>query len=39
MYTVRQISEKDYPGLGAIKKYSIKNHFELMDRILHDRED
>lgn len=36
---VRQISEKDYPGLGAIKKYSIKNHFELMDRILHDRED
>lgn len=36
---VEQISGKDYPGLGAIKKYSIKNHFELMDRILHERED
>lgn len=36
---VRQISEKDYPGLGAIKKYSIKNHFELMSRILHEKED
>ena len=36
---IEQISGKDYPGLGAIKKYSIKNHFELMDRILHDRED
>lgn len=36
---VRQISGKDYPGLGAIKKFSIKNHFELMDRILHERED
>lgn len=36
---IEQISGKDYPGLGAIKKYSIKNHFELMDRILHERED
>lgn len=36
---IEQISGKDYPGLGAIKKYSIKNHFELMERILHERED
>ena len=36
---IEQISGKDYPGLGAIKKYSIKNHFELMDRILYERED
>ena len=36
---IEQISGKDYPGLGAIKKYSIKNHFELIERILHERED
>ncbi len=36
---IEQISGKDYPGLGAIKKYSIKNHFELMERILHEMED
>lgn len=36
---VDQISTREYPGLGAIKKYSIKNHFELMSRILHERED
>lgn len=36
---VNQISAMNYPGLGAIKKYSIKNHLELMNRILHERED
>lgn len=36
---VRQISGIGYPGLGAIKKFSVKNHFELMSRILHERED
>lgn len=36
---VDQISQLSYPGLGAIKKYSIKNHFELMSRILHEKED
>lgn len=36
---VDQISSKDYPGLGAIKKFSIKNHIELMSRILHEKED
>lgn len=36
---VIQISTMSYPGLGAIKKYSIKNHLELMNRILHERED
>ena len=36
---VEQISNIGYPGLGAIKKYSIKNHFELMSRILHEKED
>ena len=36
---IEQISGKDYPGLGAIKKYSIKNHFELIERVLHERED
>ncbi len=36
---VRQISGMGYPGLGAIKKFSVKNHFELMSRILHERED
>ena len=36
---VNQISSMGYPGLGAIKKYSIKNHFELMSRILHEKED
>ena len=36
---VDQIIAKGYPGLGAIKKYSIKNHFELMSRILHEKED
>lgn len=36
---VNQLSSMSYPGLGAIKKFSIKNHFELMSRILHERED
>ena len=36
---VSQISSMSYPGLGAIKKFSIKNHFELMSRILHEKED
>ncbi len=36
---VQQISGMSYPGLGAIKKFSIKNHFELMGRILHEKED
>ena len=36
---VDQITQLSYPGLGAIKKYSIKNHFELMSRILHEKED
>lgn len=35
---VRQISGMGYPGLGAIKKFSVKNHFELMSRILHEME-
>lgn len=36
---VNQISSLGYPGLGAIKKYSIKNHLELMSQILHGKED
>ena len=36
---IRQLVVGGYPGLGAIKKYSIKNHFELMSRILHEKED
>ena len=36
---IEQISSIDYPGLGAIKKFSIKNHFELMSRLLHEKED
>lgn len=36
---IRQLVAGSYPGLGAIKKYSIKNHFELMNRVLHERED
>lgn len=36
---IRQLVTGNYPGLGAIKKYSIKNHLELMSRILHERED
>ena len=36
---VRQMFGMGYPGLGAIKKFSVKNHFELMSRILHERED
>lgn len=36
---VEQIASLSYPGLGAIKKYSIKNHLELMNRILHEKED
>lgn len=26
--------QEKYPGLGVIKKLSIKNHLELMDKIL-----
>ncbi|MGM9737341.1 MAG: sce7725 family protein [Candidatus Cryptobacteroides sp.] len=36
---VDQITNQGYPGLGAIKKFSIKNHLELMSRILHEKED
>ena len=36
---IRQIVSGGYPGLGAIKKFSIKNHLELMNRILHEKED
>lgn len=36
---IRQLVAGGYPGLGAIKKFSIKNHFELMSRILHEKED
>lgn len=35
---VEQIMSSGYPGLGAIKKFSIKNHFELMSRILQAKE-
>lgn len=35
-YAVTQISSRDYPGLGAIKKFSIKNHFELVSRLLQE---
>lgn len=35
---VNQMAGLSYPGLGAIKKYSIKNHLELMSRILQERE-
>lgn len=35
---VLQLIESEYPGLGAIKKFSIKNHLELMSRILHKKE-
>lgn len=38
-HAVDQITSHDYPGLGAIKKYSIKNHLELMSRILREQED
>ena len=36
---IRQLVAGNYPGLGAIKKHSIKNHFELINRILHEKED
>ncbi len=36
---IQQLTATGYPGLGAIKKYSIKNHIELMNRILHEKED
>ena len=36
---IRQLVAGGYPGLGAIKKFSVKNHFELMSRILHEKED
>ena len=36
---IRQLVAGSYPGLGAIKKYSIKNHLELISRILHEKED
>lgn len=36
---IRQLVVGGYPGLGAIKKFSIKNHFELINRILHEKED
>lgn len=36
---IRQLVAGGYPGLGAIKKYSIKNHLELMSRVLHEKED
>lgn len=35
---VRQLVALSYPGLGSIKKYSIKNHLELISRILHNEE-
>lgn len=35
---VRQLVNLNYPGLGSIKKYSIKNHLELMSRILYEEE-
>lgn len=31
---INQLIETDFPGLGAIKKLSIKNHLELMSSIL-----
>lgn len=31
---IDQITKSEYPGLGAIKKFSIKNHLELISRIL-----
>ena len=31
---IRFLDEDRYPGLGTIKKLSIKNHIELMNRIL-----
>lgn len=33
---IRQLTSSDYPGLGAIKKYSIKNHFELLSKIFEE---
>ncbi|MGN0202624.1 MAG: sce7725 family protein [Candidatus Cryptobacteroides sp.] len=36
---VEQITNQGYPGLGAIKKFSIKNHLELISRILHEKEE
>lgn len=36
---ISKLLEGGYPGLGAIKKFSIKNHLELMSRILHEKED
>ena len=35
---VRQLIALNYPGLGSIKKYSIKNHLELISSILHNEE-
>lgn len=35
---IDQLSRSEYPGLGAIKKYSIKNHLELISRILYEKE-
>lgn len=37
-FAIRQLVAGAYPGLGAIKKFSIKNNLELMNRILHERE-
>lgn len=36
--SISQLVAGSYPGLGAIKKFSIKNHFELMSRILQEKE-
>lgn len=33
-HLIRLLEEERYPGLGFIKKLSIKNHIELMNRIL-----
>lgn len=32
------LSSGHYPGLGALKKYSIMNHLELVNRILEEQE-
>ena len=37
-FAVNELIDSDYPGLGAIKKFSIKNHLELVSRILHVKE-
>ena len=31
---IQLLDDNKYPGLGIIKKLSIKNHIELMNRIL-----